>query len=86
MLNAIVPSKARIHSFCYLLNKDVLRAYTVCQTTVGVGIMKGQKIEKISAPVELFFFFFFRELRQNIKEMRTGEKRIRISVVLSTRM
>ena len=57
MLNAIVPSKARIQSFCYLLNKDVLRAYTVCQTTVGVGIMKGQKIEKISAPVERFFFF-----------------------------
>lgn len=58
MLNAIVPSKARIHPFYYLFNKNVLRAYTVCQTTVGAGIMKGQKTEKISAPVELFFSFF----------------------------
>ena len=57
MLNALVPSKARIHPFYYLFNKNVLRAYTVCQTTVGAGIMKGQKTEKISAPVELFFFF-----------------------------
>ena len=87
MLNALVPSKARIHPFYYLFNKNVLRAYTVCQTTVGAGIMKGQKTEKISAPVELFFFFFFFfwELRQ-IKGMRTGEKRIRISVVLSSMM
>ena len=85
MLNALVPSKARIHPFYYLFNKNVLRAYTVCQTTVGAGIMKGQKTEKISAPVELFFFFFFRELRQ-IKGMRTGEKRIRISVMLSSMM
>lgn len=59
MLNAIVPSKARIHPFYYLFNKNVLRAYTECQTTVGVDIMKGQKTEKISAPIELSFFFFF---------------------------
>ena len=45
-----------IHSTIYL-TKNVLRAYTVCQTTLGVGIVRDQKTEKISAPTELFFFF-----------------------------
>ena len=87
MLNAVVPSKAMIHSFYYLFNKKCVKGLHSMPDYFRCGHCEGPEDRKdLCSHRTFFFFFFFRELRQNRKRMRTREKRIRISVVLSTMM